>query len=47
MPTVTVPIRGDNAYIGLGKQSQQGAPVAPSWFPRILDCSIFEFDLQA
>lgn len=47
MPTVTVPIRGDNAYIGLGKQSQQGAPVAPSWFPRILDGSSFEVDLQA
>jgi hypothetical protein len=44
---VLVPIRGDNAYIGLGKQTVQGTAVAPSWFPRILDGSTFTVELAA
>jgi len=41
-----VPIRADNAYVGIGKQSAQGTPVAPSTFVRWLDGTKFEFDLK-
>ncbi len=42
---VVVPIRGDNAYIGLAKQtSGQGVAAAPTLFPRWLDGSSLEFD---
>jgi hypothetical protein len=44
---VLVPIRADNSYIGLAKQAAQGAAVAPTYFPRILDGSTFEVDLAA
>lgn len=41
-----VPIRADNAYVGIGKQSAQGSPVAPSSFVRWLDGTKFAFDLK-
>lgn len=41
-----VPIRADNAYIGLSKQTTQGTPVAPSTFVRWLDGSKYEYDLK-
>lgn len=41
-----VPIRADNAYVGISKQSSQGSPVAPSTFVRWLDGTKFEFDLK-
>ena len=44
---VLIPIRADNAYIGLAKQAAQGTPVAPTYFPRLLDGSTFEVDLAA
>lgn len=46
MPTVIIPIRSDNAYIGMAKEVPAGTPVAPSTFPRILDGSSFEVDLK-
>lgn len=44
---VTVPIRNDNAYFGIAKQSSQGTPVAPSMFFRWLDGSKLEYDMAA
>ncbi len=42
---VVVPIRGDNAYVGLAKQtSGQGIAAAPNVFPRWLDGSSLEFN---
>lgn len=41
-----VPIRSDNAYVGISKQSSQGVPVAPSVFIRWLDGTKFEYDLK-
>ena len=41
-----VPIRNDNAYVGISKQVSQGTPVAPSTFLRWLDGTKFEFDLK-
>lgn len=43
----TIPIRADNAYIALGKQSGQGSIQVPNVFPRWLDGSKIEFDLAA
>jgi len=40
-------IREDNAYIGIGKQSQGGTSVAPSYFPRWLDGSNIQLDIKA
>lgn len=41
-----VPIRSDNAYVGISKQTTQGTPVAPTSFVRWLDGTKFEFDLK-
>lgn len=41
-----VPIRSDNAYVGISKQTSQGVPVAPTSFVRWLDGTKFEFDLK-
>lgn len=41
-----VPLRASNAYLGVGKQTAQGTAVAPSYFPRWLDGSSFEFDAK-
>jgi hypothetical protein len=41
-----IPIRSDNAYVGIGQQSAQGTPVAPSSFFRWLDKTKLEFDLK-
>jgi hypothetical protein len=41
----TTPIRNDNAYIGLGKQSAQGTAVAPTSFIRWLDGSKIDWAL--
>src|SRR3954462_3584879 len=41
-----VPIRNDNAYVGITKQVSQGTPIAPSTFLRWLDGTKFEFDLK-
>lgn len=40
------PLRGNNAYIGYGKQSAWGTPVAPTWFSRWLDGSGFNADAK-
>lgn len=45
MPTI-IPIRSDNAYVGIAKQSSQGTPVAPSKFVRWLDNTKVEMDLK-
>lgn len=42
-----VPIRADNAYVGIAKQSAQGVPVAPTNFVRWLDGTKFEYALKA
>jgi len=34
MPTVLVPFRGSNAYLGFSEETTPGTPVAPSIFPR-------------
>lgn len=44
--TVIVPIRSDNAYIGMAKEVPAGTPVAPSTFPRILEGSSFSVELK-
>lgn len=41
-----VPIRDDNAYVGIAKQTVQGTGVAPSTFVRWLDGTKFAFDLK-
>ena len=41
-----VPIRSDNAYVGIAKQSGQGVPNAPTNFIRWLDGTKFEFELK-
>lgn len=41
-----IPIRSDNAYVGIAKQSAQGSPVAPTNFVRWLDGTKFEYDLK-
>lgn len=41
-----VPIRSNNAYIGIGKQTVGGTAVAPTVFPRWLDGSQLEFALK-
>jgi len=41
-----VPIREDNAYVGIAKQSSQGSPVAPSTFVRWLDGTKLEFGMK-
>ncbi len=41
-----VPIRNDNAYVGVAKQTTQGTPVAPTTFFRWLDGTKFEFDMK-
>lgn len=43
---VVVPITSISAYYGLGKQSAQGSPVAPTIFFRWEDGSSLEFDLK-
>lgn len=40
-----VPLRANNAYIGLGLQSAQGTAIAPSLFPRWDDGTALEYDL--
>ncbi len=45
--TLIQPIRSDNAYVGLAKETTPGTPVAPVWFPRWLDGSGLELDLKA
>lgn len=45
MPTI-IPIRSDNAYVGIAKQTSQGTPVAPSKFFRWLDNTKLEMDLK-
>lgn len=44
---VVVPIRSDNAYFGLGKQSGQSIAHAPTNFFRWLDGSKLEYDMSA
>lgn len=41
-----IPIRADNAYVGMALQSLQGTPVAPNYFFRWLDGTKMEFDLK-
>lgn len=41
-----IPIRNSNAYIGIGKQTVQGTPVAPTIFPRWLDGSQLDMALK-
>lgn len=41
-----VPIRADNAYVGIAKQTVQGTGVAPSSFVRWLDGTKFAFDMK-
>lgn len=45
--TVIVPIRSDNSYWGISKETTPGTPVAPSVFPRWMDGSQIEIDLAA
>jgi|GEM_PF-3485255 len=47
MATLIVAIREDNAYVGIGKQSQGGTAIAPSYFPRWLDGSNIQLDIKA
>src|SRR5258708_7667632 len=42
-----IPIRSNNAYIGIGKQSVQGTAVAPTLFPRWLDGSQLDMALKS
>ena len=42
----TVPLRADNAYIGVGIQTAQGTAVAPTIFPRIMDGSELTWDAK-
>lgn len=42
-----IPIRADNAYVGLSKQSVQGTGVAPTLFPRWLDGTKIDVVLKA
>lgn len=41
-----VPIRSNNAYIGIGKQTTSGVPVAPTFFPRWLDGTKYEIAMK-
>jgi hypothetical protein len=41
-----LPIRSDNAYVGIAKQASQGVPVAPSLFVRWLDGTKLDIDLK-
>lgn len=43
---VVVPIRSDNAYVGIGQQSQQAVGVSPNYFVRWLDGTKLEFDMK-
>jgi hypothetical protein len=43
---VMIPIRSDNAYVGVGQQSSQSVGVSPNYFVRWLDGSKLEFDLK-
>lgn len=45
--TVITPIRSDNAYFGISKETSPGTPVAPSVFPRWMDGTSIEIDLGA
>lgn len=45
--TVITPIRSDNAYFGISKETTPGTPVAPSVFPRWMDGTSIEIDLGA
>jgi hypothetical protein len=47
MPTVIQPIRSDNAYFGLAKETTPGTAVAPTTFPRWYDGSQLEYDLKS
>src|SRR6266704_1869282 len=46
MPTLPVPIRGNNAYFGFAKQSSGGTAVAPNVFPRWMDGSSIEISYK-
>lgn len=41
-----VPIRSNNAYIGIGKQTTSGVAVAPTLFPRWLDGTKYEIAMK-
>lgn len=41
-----IPIRADNAYVGMALQSLQGTPVAPNYFFRWLDGTKMEYDMK-
>src|SRR5262249_19480217 len=40
----TVPIRADNAYVGIAQQASQGTAVPPVTFPRWMEGSSIEWD---
>ncbi len=46
MPVLLTPIRDDNAYYGVAKQSSGGTPVAPTVFPRWHDGSNIQLDAK-
>lgn len=48
MPSSTpiVPIRSDNAYFGFAKETTPGTPVAPSIFPRWMDGSSIQIEME-
>jgi len=46
MPLI-IPLRANNAYIGLGKQSVSGTAVAPTLFPRWLDGTMLQIEMKA
>lgn len=46
MPTVLVPFRGSNHYLGFSEETTPGTPVAPSIFPRWKNGTKVEIDLN-
>lgn len=44
--SLVIPIRSSNAYVGIGKQSVGGTPVAPTIFPRWLDGTTIDITLK-
>ena len=45
--TLIIPLRSNNAYIGLAKQTVSGTAVAPTTFPRWLDGTNIQIELKS